>query len=211
MQRTASIIGIALALATISTIATITASAAPPCDCAEASLRNGWCRPCVVGYVAGVPIKSAMLFEALDAHGHDIDPDSISCSPCRRALDTDGFCAKCRVGYVKKQLYFSELTYIMARGTPRDPAKITCTPCRGRAQAAMRRGPLADAAGWCKAERAGTVGNVQFKDRKDFDRARRQYALLARAVKASKRCEYCAVAIFTRGACPDHGRSVDEG
>ena len=49
------------------------------CTCALAKIDNGWCNKCEVGYVAGVTINSQMLFEALDAHGHEIGPDGIQC------------------------------------------------------------------------------------------------------------------------------------
>ena len=56
-----------------------------PCRCAPAKLHNGWCRPCAVGYVAGVKIKSHLLFEDLDAHGHQFDPAMIECESCHQA------------------------------------------------------------------------------------------------------------------------------
>ena len=40
------------------------------CTCAEARSVNGWCEAHAVGYVAGLEIRSAELFEALDTHGH---------------------------------------------------------------------------------------------------------------------------------------------
>ena len=52
--------------------------------CEEARRTNGWCAAKNVGYVASVEIRSHALYEALDAHGHDIDPAAVTCATCRR-------------------------------------------------------------------------------------------------------------------------------
>lgn len=91
----------------------------PACDCAVSKLYGGWCKGCGVGYLAGIEIKSADMFEALDAHGHDIMPERIRCQRCREAIPKDGYCKICRMGFVNKLAYLSRLTYLLAQGEPR--------------------------------------------------------------------------------------------
>ena len=89
------------------------------CACARAKLENEWCKACGVGYVAGLKMKSLLLWEELDAHGHKIDPKVMQCATCRAALDVDGFCEKCSIGFVAKQAYLSRLSYYLAKGERR--------------------------------------------------------------------------------------------
>jgi hypothetical protein len=124
----------------------MTLAASPPprdpsaCACAAARLANGWCAACGVGHVASVEIRSAILFEALDAHGHEIDAASLRCESCRAAERDDGFCSACRCGFVGGQLYFTRLTWLLARGEQRGPETIECRTCRRNARHAPRPG-----------------------------------------------------------------------
>jgi hypothetical protein len=213
-----AILAIAVAVTSIGWIA---------CTCARARLRNGWCDACRVGYVAGVPVRSAMLFEALDAHGHDIDPASIECAECRAAIGTDGFCPACRRGFVKGQLYFSRLTYAIANGSFVDPVAITCPHCRGIVEAEPARAqrridapeedrtpgaspapggnsarPGDDETNWCAECGIGYVGNVAFRDRAMLAVARTEHDRLLRAIAMTDRCASCAVAFFMGARCP---------
>ena len=104
-----------------------------PCVCAQARIANGWCDTHDVGYVAGLPIRSANLFEALDAHGHDFDPASMECESCQVAIKSDGLCPECQWGFVDGQLFFSKLTYLIALGKAKDIATISCATCRRNA------------------------------------------------------------------------------
>ena len=157
--------------------------------CRMASTNNGWCDVCRVGYLATVEIRSARLFEALDANGHDFpEPGATGCVVCREAWTTNGYCHDCRIGFVGGHGYFTKLTYLLAKGAVRDPAKITCGVC-------------AKASGWCNACGHGMVGNVAFRDKKDYAAARKQFELLLRAVKESERCEMCSMLLFYGGVC----------
>ena len=162
------------------------------CSCARAKLENGWCDACDVGYVAAMKIESAMLFEALDAHGHDIDPQSIKCRWCTTAVESDGFCDSCSRGFVKRRLYFSKLTWLLAGGKPQKRSAIACQQCRQNSESS----------GWCKPCRTGMVGNVALQDEKKFRQAKQEYQLLLKAVRKSATCESCAVAMFTGARCP---------
>ncbi len=162
------------------------------CSCALAKKTNGWCKECKVGYVASIKIPSPLLFEVLDAHGHAIDPNLLRCDPCRKAVETDGFCERSRMGFVKKQAYFSRLAYYAARGNVRDRSTIVCATCRKNSEDY----------GWCKSCRVGMVGNFVLKNRADLDKAQRAVKILRRAVGTLDRCETCAVATFTGGRCP---------
>jgi hypothetical protein len=171
----------------------------PDCTCAASRLENGWCGPCGVGYVASVEMRSQMLFEVLDAHGHDIDPGSIECKSCQLALKSDGFCTQCRWGFVDKKLYFSRLTYLLARGEVKDVAKLACRTCA--LNAAKTKLPL-DPNRWCDRCQVGMVGNVAFKDRKEFDAASKELDRLLRAIRIADHCEFCAMALFQDSTCP---------
>lgn len=169
-----------------------TPAAPQPCPtCAAAKRTNQWCDRCKVGYVAGTPIRSKVLFDALDAHGHVLDLSSIKCEQCQNAIAHEGFCETCRIGWHLKQAYFSRLTYHVSRGVVRPDGPIACSTCR---QNATRYG-------WCDACALGSVGNVEFRDRADFDGACRGYDLMMAADEASRRCETCALAILTDTSC----------
>jgi hypothetical protein len=173
--------------------ASVLAAAEPKiCTCADAKLKNEWCNPCKVGYVAGIQIKSEALFEALDAHGHTIDPAAIQCHTCKKALETDGFCDQCVMGFVSKQAYLSRLSYHLAKGRYTETAEVKCLTCKGHVQEP----------GWCKTCSVGMVGNVAFKDKKDYEDASKHYKLLLDAIRESARCELCAAAMITGGKCP---------
>ena len=94
------------------------AAAAPACTCAAELLRNGWCEACGEGYVAERRIPSRALYDALDAHGHDIDAAGLPCSTCREAVQADGFCAAHQRGFVGGRAYLSRLAYHLARHEP---------------------------------------------------------------------------------------------
>jgi hypothetical protein len=184
------------------------APTATDCTCTAARLKNGWCEPCRVGYVASVEVRSRMLFETLDAHGHDIDPASIECGSCQAALKTDGFCDRCRWGFVDKKLYFSRLTYYLARGEVKDVSKLTCRTCAKNATKVKL--PL-DPHRWCEQCKVGMVGNTAFKEKKDFDAASRELDRLLRAVRAAQRCEYCGVTLFMDSTCPKCNITYKDG
>lgn len=161
------------------------------CTCETARQTHGWCEVCKVGYVAEIRIRSRLLYEEIDAHGHDIIPASIKCESCRRAIDKDGYCEKCRIGFVGKQAYLSRLTYHLAKGKPFDASKSSCAACRKNAAAY----------GWCAFCKTGLVGNVVIADRADYDSAVKAYDLVRTAVDAAERCEMCAVAILYDARC----------
>jgi hypothetical protein len=185
-------------------LALAAAPVAPPpppqesCTCLTDSVCNGWCAACGVGYVASVQIRSKQLFEALDAHGHEIDPGSFTCTSCRAAIASDGFCESCHRGFVGAMLHYSRLSYFLARGEPRDRTSLTCGDCLRHSL--CRSLPL-EKERWCRRCGIGMVGNVAFRDRKDFEAASRELEVLLHAVKESARCEDCAVAMFYGATC----------
>jgi hypothetical protein len=89
---------------------------AADCTCAVERERGGWCAACGVGYAAGRTVRSLVLYEALDMHGHDVDGASLECASCRAALTSDGYCSACGRGFSGGRLYLSELSYRLARG-----------------------------------------------------------------------------------------------
>ena len=91
-------------------MAAFTKQVGAECTCDVAKLKGGWCSKCETGYLAGVPIKSELLFEELDAHGHDIDPRAIRCGICKEAMKSNSYCDQCRIGWIDKKAYMSRLT-----------------------------------------------------------------------------------------------------
>ena len=161
------------------------------CMCADARLVNGWCAAHEVGYVAGLEIRSADLFEALDAHGHQFDPDRLGCARCRDAYP-EGYCEEHHRGFIDGLTYFSTLTYHLAKGRAKSSAEITCPVCRNHSESH----------GWCSKCEVGMVGNVEIRNRKDFQIASEEYDKLLEARQTAVRCEMCAVAMIYDGTCP---------
>lgn len=176
-------------------------STARACTCAAAKTSNGWCGGCDVGYVAGVQIKSRELFEAIDAHGHQVDPNSYRCEKCRKALATDGFCGACKTGFVRKEAYFSKLTYYLAKGSARNPSEINCSACQKNAEHQ----------GWCGACEVGMVGHFAFADRADYEAAGKAQKVLIRAIELAAKCETCAVAMAVDRSCYRCEISYEDG
>jgi hypothetical protein len=177
------------------------AAADDSCTCDLARTQNGWCGGHRVGWVAGIRVPSADLFDVLDAHGHEIDPATITCASCRDALDTDGYCTVHAWGFVDEHLYVSKLTWVLGRGQPRDPATISCTTCR--AHAVMP--------GWCDSCGIGMTGLVAYDDRALFDEATGEMDRLMRAVGTLPRCETCAIRHFENGRCDACGLTWTDG
>lgn len=186
------------------------------CTCAVARVKNGWCAACDVGYVASIEIRCRYLFNALDAHGHRIDPAGMRCDACTEAHATGAYCQRHHVGFVGELAYFSRLNYELARGRITDVAALSCTVCKANARRHLRKprragddeGP--DAApkskpkpsGWCDACGVGMIGNVAIADRKRFEVADRELQRLLAAIETSRRCEHCAAALFYDTQCP---------
>ena len=163
------------------------------CSCELARKTNGWCRECGVGYVASIQVPCAILFEALDAHGHTIDPNFLRCEACRQAVANDGFCDRSGIGFVRKQAYFSRLAYYTARENLRERSSIDCAVCK---KTATVHG------GWCAACKIGTVGDLTLRIETDLKEAQKAIETLQSALGKLATCETCAVAIVTGGRCP---------
>jgi hypothetical protein len=157
------------------------------CTCDRALMANTWCAACGVGYVGGTPVCSAMLFEALDAHGHEIMPSAFECPTCQAALACDGFCDECRFGFVDERLYFSRLTWLLAQGEVRPAVALGC-PEHGRSE-------------WCGSCGRGAVGNVVFDDPVLYASAAREQQRLLDSIDTIPRCELCATAMFMGAQC----------
>ena len=171
------------------------------CTCEAARVDTGWCERHAVGYVASVPIRSRLLYETLDAHGHTLDLDAFNCATCREAIREDGFCERDRIGFVGTLAYFSRLTYELARGEKRHPSEIACPVCRENA----------GSHGWCETHGVGMIGAVQMKDRRGYDAAAAALGILIAAGEMAATCEDCAVAMITDSLCARHRISYREG
>jgi hypothetical protein len=176
---------------------TVTSAAHPPmqrsetCTCEEAKTTNGWCGRCGVGYAASLKIPSALLYEALDMHGHEIKPSSFTCPTCQASLRTNGFCEKCRIGFIGGLAYMTRPAYVLVHGTAVDAEKLTCVACRGH---------LAQS-GWCEDCKIGIVGNLAFSERALLVQAQAAYKRLVKAVAKLNQCEICAIVMAFDGRC----------
>jgi hypothetical protein len=162
------------------------------CTCATARGTNGWCELHELGFVGGVKVTSRWLYEAADAHGHDVDTSTFICPTCQSAIATNGFCDAHRIGFVDRRAYFSRLTYELAKGRIRPAASITCPTCRKNSETF----------GWCAKSKVGMVGEVAIANKRDFDTAVGALKIFMIANQAAARCRYCAVAIITDTECP---------
>ncbi len=153
--------------------------------CIEALPNNGWCDLCEHGLVAGLTVPSREFHDALDAHGHEIDTATILCNLCREVAREDQFCPRCRHGFVAGQLYFSELTWALARGES-GPTGIDCSGCQNCVGEIAR----------CDSCSMYWVGTVRFVSAEDAARSATQYRRLQVALDRLSRCSECAVAGF---------------
>lgn len=163
----------------------------PVCSCERNRIAGGWCGKCDLGYLAGVCIESKLFFEMLDAHGHVIDPGSLSCEKCRAAQRTQGYCDGCRMGFVRGMAYLSKLTYHLAQGRPTNPASLVCKSCADNAKQC----------GWCEKCAIGMIGNVAIPHRADYDAVLPEFQRMLDSIKLLPRCEQCAMAHFSGGIC----------
>ena len=162
------------------------------CVCQKAVLTNGWCGHCRVGYAAGLKVPSALLFEAMDTYGHDIDAPTIQCKTCQKALGSEGYCDGCGFGFVRGKAYASKLTYLLAKGMGAEPAAEKCESCKANARRF----------GWCESCKVGMVGSSAFRDRALYAAAVVEYHRLVAAIAKLPECEICAIALYRRSRCP---------
>jgi len=162
------------------------------CVCEKAKVENGWCGMHKRGYIAGLLIPSAMLFEEIDPHGHEIDVSAISCASCRAAQPASGYCSKCNIGFVGNRAYMSKLTWLLAKAEPIRREAVSCPTCRSNTERY----------GWCDKCHVGFVGSFRFLDRNMFDDAVKAYGVIEAAVRKLPQCKVCAAAIVGNGYCP---------
>jgi len=173
----------------------------PPCTCIAAQAINGWCDLHGIGYVASIPIRWRMVYDTLDAHGHQVDLTTFDCPSCRKAIQAEGFCEEHGIGFVNRLAYFSRLTYELARAVYVDPAGIECPLCRNNASTA----------GWCREHGVGMVGGFAIRDEQAWQRAAAAADRLRIVVKKAPQCERCAVAILYDSDCPVHNIYYKDG
>ena len=175
------------------------------CVCDAPFETNAWCEAHSVGQIGPLEIRSRVLFETLDAHGHVVDPSTFECSACQEAIRTSGFCETHRVGFSRGLAYFSRLTYELSRGTRLDTTGIDCAVCLENVTALR---------GWCPTHRRGIAGNVVISDPAAYARVERALEVVEAASAVAERCEHCAAAMVTDSQCPlcrityDGGRPI---
>jgi hypothetical protein len=169
-----------------------------PCTCDSDRLRNGWCWHCNVGYIGGLKINNALLFETLDPHGHDLDPTSLQFESCQDVIKNDGYCEPCGIGFVRGKAFFTRLTFGLAMGSVVTSAdSLACKICASHLTGC----------GWCDQCHRGIVGNVAFTNKAMFDRTAAEFATLKTALEKTSTCELCACAMVVHRTCPKCGTS----
>lgn len=163
------------------------------CTCEVNRYHNGWCKRCNLGHVAGRSVKSARLFEALDAHGHDLNPETFHVPLCSEAAQNDAWCPEIAMGFVASKLYFTRLTWGLAKGRPVIVERLSCAVCRASG---------GDQPAWCDACSRGIVGNMAYFDRALFDRTAAEFSTLLAALAKAPTCDYCAAAMLAYQVCP---------
>lgn len=163
--------------------------------CQVALPINGWCSTCDHGLVAGLIISSQQFHELLDAHGHDVEIATLQCGMCRIVAPEDEFCSRCRNGFVAGQLYFSELTWSLARGVS-EASGGRCSGCQ----------KLVGTVGQCPRCATHWVGTVRFDTEETAAVASGQYRRLQMALGRLEGCEECALAGFFGFSCRICGR-----
>ena len=150
---------------------------------------QGFC--CGKGKAYGVDMTSQKLFDALE--GHKVESaDAIKCGGCKEAVAKDGTCDHCKVGSVANTLYHSMVAYRLAKGAYLSADKApTCDACK-----------VANADnGFCSGCSVGFVANRLHKDKESYTAALASFKTLTKASKTAEKCELCAVAMVTDGAC----------
>lgn len=168
-----------------------------PC-CEKVKPDNGWCTKCNVGYVNGVTIKSEALHKALRG---EKTPATIECATCKTAMKENGTCEACHVSFARNLMFHSPVAYRLALGSHKDLEKITCEGCKKNAKGQ----------GWCEVCRVGMVGCCAYSDREQFTHAGEAMKILETAIKATEKCEGCAVATVTDGTCEKDKTSFKDG
>ena len=156
--------------------------------CKKSKLTDASC--CGNSYYDGVSFKSVKLHKALT--GKTVKASYIKCDGCKKALKSDGTCDYCNLNFADGKSYKSKVAYTLAKGKAVDTSKIKCESCQKAAKNDQGR---------CESCDVGWVGNKVFKDKKDYKAAGEARVILTNAVKTSKKCEDCAVAMVTDGTC----------
>ena len=201
LELVRAVVGLLLSLALVSSVhfagrdsLPSEGSAAPDRSCEAEEGRShaeGWCDSCGAGYLAGVRIESHRLWHTMDAHGHRIRTDLLTCDSCVAAERTDGFCAESRMGFVDGEAYFSRLTWLLAVAPRESSASIACPACRRNAERH----------GWCERCALGRFGERMYESRNDFENLLSDVGLLERANRTAERCDRCAAAMVTDSIC----------
>lgn len=161
-------------------------------------------------------MRSELLFETLDPHGHVIGHESITCPNCLAAIACDGWCVDCRIGWQNGLAWMTRITWVFSKGEVATASTPLCAACRARVDAATTaegtgvsgRGLGQDGGGatergaWCPACGGGVVGRIFFRDRELLAEAARQFDILNAAIATVPRCELCACAMVVDDDCP---------
>ena len=160
----------------------------------------------------GVSMKSSALFRSLQ--GIPVkDHELLDCEPCRAAAKKDGSCSQCGTGFNKGKRYGSYVAHTLSKGK-KGPTDKSCSDCedyyetlRDLAETLRSLGSSVKVSRkstrHCSSCKEGSINGFVFSGKAKYKLAGEAFKTLQAAVKRSKECESCAIAMVTDGECTD--------
>ncbi|MCP4246979.1 MAG: hypothetical protein GY778_08005 [bacterium] len=159
---------------------------------------EGFCGHCDQGKIFGVELASQKLYDAVA--GEKVDAEKMKCDGCKKAAKKNDTC--CGKSYAAGKAFKSPVGYKLAMGKPYTAKKAAhCPGCKN----------AFESNGFCTGCNEGFVASRAFKSKENYDAALAAHKTLAKAAKTSKKCEACAVAMVTDGACKHCNVSYKDG
>lgn len=167
---------------------------------------EGFCDHCNAGLAFGVKVKDKTVYDLLagDAAKFEKAKDS-QCPGCASAAKNESQCKHCNVFVANGKVYKTAAAQAIAKGKPvTDDMKTKMASCSGCTK------HLADN-GYCTGCSVGFVANRMYKEKADYDAARKAHALVVAVAKEPSHCKGCTKAMLTNGSCSHCNVSFKDG
>ena len=173
---------------------------ASDCSCkAIAKAKQGFCDACNKGQIFGEKLTSHKLYEAL--HGLNVETAKMKCSSCKRMAKKNGECVSCKVGFAHGRMYLSPVAHSIALGKPYSAEKASkCSTCK---KAHTKHS-------FCSTCDVGFVNGRLYRSINNHVHALQSRDVVRSAIRMSKNCEDCAVAMVTHAKCEKCDVSFDK-
>lgn len=172
---------------------TLPAQAEGECDVAKVYNEGGWCSSEDAGYFNCMKIASRKLYDALQ--GKYTSSFNMTNEAQKEAFHKDEWSEEAGEGYVVYKAYRSKVAYWLAKGRSTDPTKIEDEFLKKASQRFD----------WSDEQKVGMVGCAKFKDKDQYENARKAREILEKAIETAATDEDCAVAMVmlatTEGDC----------